>query len=144
MESISRVIWLNERLLGTRAGQFRRFEFEVANLVKIGEKNKLAVKITRMPQEIGDCLAVSDGPLSGADTPNNFVDCYIHSRQVLQGLKSVTNFSYDWGFNVYTLGLWQDVRLEVTGSSAIQWVQVDTLLSDNYRQAAVKGTSRDR
>jgi hypothetical protein len=81
MESISRVIWLNERLLGTRAGQFRRFEFEVANLVKIGEKNKLAVKITRMPQEIGDCLAVSDGPLSGADTPNNFVDCYIHSRR---------------------------------------------------------------
>ena len=131
-------IWLNDRLLGTRAGQFRRFEFDVADLVKIGEKNKLAVKVSRMPPEIGHCLAVSDGPLSGADTPNNFVDCYIHSRQVLQGLKSVTNFSYDWGFNVYTLGLWQDVRLEVTGSSAIQWVQVDTLLSDNYRRAMVK------
>jgi len=28
---------------------------------KTGEKNKLAVKITRMPEEIGHCLAVSDG-----------------------------------------------------------------------------------
>ena len=131
-------IWLNDRLLGTRAGQFRRFEFDVADLVKTGEKNKLAVKITRMPEEIGHCLAVSDGTLSGADTPNNFIDCYIHTRQVLQGLKSVTNFAYDWGFNVYTLGLWQDVWLEATGSSAIQWIQVETLLSDNYRQATIK------
>ncbi len=130
-------IWLNDQLLGTRAGQFRRFEFDVADLIK-PEKNKLAVKITRMPEEIGHCLAVSDGALSGADTPNNFIDCYVHTRQVLQGLKSVTNFAYDWGFNVYTLGLWQDVRLEATGSSAIRWVQVETQLSDNYRQATVK------
>jgi beta-mannosidase len=131
-------IWLNDQLLGTRAGQFRRFEFDVADVVKIGEKNKLAVKITRMPEEIGHCLAVSDGALSGADTPNNFVDCYIHTRQVLQGLKSVTNFAYDWGFNVYTLGIWQDVWLEASGSSAIQWVQIETQLSDDYRQATVK------
>ncbi len=131
-------IWLNDQLLGTRAGQFRRFEFDVADVIKIGEKNKLAVKITRMPEEIGHCLAVSDGALSGADTPNNFIDCYIHTRQVLQGLKSVTNFAYDWGFNVYTLGIWQDVWLEASGSSAIQWVQIETLLSDDYRQATVK------
>ncbi len=131
-------IWLNDHLLGTRAGQFRRFEFDVASVIKNGEKNKLAVKITRMPEEIGHCLAVSDGALSGADTPNNFIDCYIHTRQVLQGLKSVTNFAYDWGFNVYTLGIWQDIWLEATGSSAIQWVQIETLLSDDYHRATIK------
>ena len=130
-------IWLNDQLLGTRAGQFRRFEFDVADVMKNGQKNKLAVKITGMPEEIGHCLAVSDGALSGADTPNNFIDCYIHTRQVLQDLKSVTNFAYDWGFNVYTLGLWQDVRIEASGSSAIRWVQIEAPLSDNYRQATV-------
>jgi hypothetical protein len=51
----------------------------------------------------------------------------------LQDLKSVTNFSYDWGFNVYTLGHWQDVWLEASGSSPIQWVQIETPLSDDYR-----------
>ena len=131
-------IWLNGRLLGTCAGQFRRFEFDVADWIKTGEKNKLAVRIARMPEEIGHCLAVSDGALSGADTPNNFIDCYIHTRQVLQDLKSVTNFSYDWGFNVYTLGIWQDVWLKASGSSAIEWVRVETPLSDNYREATLK------
>ena len=91
-----------------------------------------------MPEEIGHCLVVSDGALSGADTPNNFIDCYIYTRQVLQDLKSVTNFSYDWGFNVYTLGIWQDVWLKASGSSAIEWVQVETPLSDNYREATLK------
>ena len=132
-------VWLNGHYLGMRAGQFRRFQFDVADVARPGEINHLAVRISRMPEQIGRCLAASDGALSGLGTWDWFINCYVHTRQVLRDLKSVSNFSYDWGVNIYTLGIWRDVWLEATGPTRINWMQVETELSDNSQKATVKG-----
>jgi beta-mannosidase len=57
---------------------------------------------------------------------------------MLKELKSPTNFGWDWGVNVWTLGIWKDVRLEATGPARIDWVRVRSELSDNYQKATVK------
>ena len=130
-------VWLNGQRLGGHAGQFRRFEFDVSKVVQPGEVNHLGVKIARMPEALGHCLTASDGAMSGLGTPAYFVDCFVYTRRILKDLKSVSNFGYDWGVNIYTLGIWRDVWLEVTGSARIKWVQVQTELSDNYQKATV-------
>ncbi|MCL5099346.1 MAG: glutamine amidotransferase, partial [Candidatus Omnitrophica bacterium] len=130
-------VWLNGKRLGAQAGMFRRFWFDVADHLKPGEKNQLAVRITRMPDELLPYLVNSDGKMSGQGTPYFFVDGMNKTRQVLKGLKSVTNFGYDWGVNVWTLGIWKDVRLEASGPARIDWVQVQTALSDHYQKAVI-------
>lgn len=138
-------VWLNDQRLGANAGMFRRFSFDVANIIRLGQTNQLAVKISRMPAELVDILADSDGKMSGGGEnypkepgPNFFIKGINEMRQLLQDLKSPTNFGWDWGVNVFTLGIWQDVRLEATGPARIEWVQVLTELNDDHRQATIK------
>lgn len=135
-------VWLNGTRLGTQASMFRRFGFDVAGVINPGQANQLAVKISRMPDELVEILVASDGKMSGVvdgkPGPYFFVDGINKTRQIHQDLKSATNFGWDWGVNIYTLGIWKDVRLEVTGPARIEWVQVQTELSDFYRKAKVK------
>ncbi len=130
-------VWFNGKSLGTRAGQFRRSEFDVSDLAKPGEINRLAVRIDPIPSQLERCWSV-DLPLSGALTPDWFVNCYAYSRQTLRDLKSVTNLSYDWGVNIYTLGIWRDVRIEASGAARIQWLAVQSKLTEDHRHASVK------
>ena len=54
-----------------------------------------------------------------------FVNGINETRQLLKDLKSPTNYGWDWGVNVYTLGIWQDVRLEASGDLlCIEWLGV--------------------
>lgn len=131
-------VWLNGRRLGAHAGQFARFEFDVSQIARPGGKNHLAVKIKRMPEELGRCLRASDGALSGLGTPDWFINCYNYTRQTLKDLKSGSNYSYDWGVNIYTLGIWRDAWLEASGPARIERVQVQTELTDNYQKAIIK------
>ncbi|MCX6923870.1 MAG: discoidin domain-containing protein, partial [Verrucomicrobia bacterium] len=59
------------------------------------------------------------------------------TRQVLQRLKSTTNFGWDWGVDIWTLGIWKDVRLEATGPARINWTQVQAQLDQDQRRATV-------
>ena len=138
-------VWLNGRHLGAHAGMFRRFSFDVAGIIKPGERNSLAVKIERIPAELAHILSASDGAMSGGGEnypkewgPDFFVVGINQTRHLLKDLKSPTNYGWDWGVNVYTLGIWQDVRLEAGGDARIEWLQVKTELSGDQRAAAVK------
>ena len=138
-------VWLNGQHLGSHAGMFRRFEYDVAGIIRPGHSNQLAVKIERIPAELVHILAASDGKMSGGGEnypqewgPDFFVVGINQTRQLLQDLKSPTNYGWDWGVNIYTLGIWQDVRLEATGPARIEWVQVLTELSDDHRSAKVR------
>lgn len=121
-------IWLNGRQVGSNSGMFRKFRVDVTDAIKPGKINKLAVRIARMPEEL---LPDIQGKIYFIDGINN-------TRRVLKDLKSVTNYAYDWGINVWTLGIWKDVRLEATGPASVDWVKVDTILTDKYRKATVK------
>ena len=138
-------VWLNGQHLGAHAGMFRRFGFDVAGIIKPGERNRLAVKIERIPTELAHILAASDGAMSGGGEnypqewgPDFFVVGINQTRQLLKDLKSPTNYGWDWGVNVYTLGIWQDVRIEASGDARIEWLAVRTELSGDCSQAEVK------
>lgn len=138
-------VWLNGQHLGRNAGMFRRFAFDVAEVIKPGAANQLAVRVERIPTELVHILAASDGPLSGGgpDYPREWgPDFFVHginqTRQLLKDLKSPTNFGWDWGVNIYTLGIWQDVRLEASGAARIESVQALTDLDDDHRRARVR------
>ena len=140
-------VWLNGQHLGANAGMFRRFGYDVAGIIKPGETNRLAVRIERIPPELAHILSASDGAMSGGGEnypkewgPDFFVNGINQTRQLLKDLKSPTNYGWDWGVNVYTLGIWQDLRLEASGDARIEWLQVKTELSGDQRGAAVKVT----
>jgi len=137
-------VWLNGKRLGSNAGMFRRFSYDVAGIIKPGERNQLALRIERIPAELVHILAASDGAMSGGGEnypqewgPDFFVNGINQTRQLLKDLKSPTNFGWDWGVNVYTLGIWQDVRLEASGGARIEWLQVLTELQGDYSRARV-------
>lgn len=130
-------IWLNGIKIGKHEGMFQKFGFDVTDIVKFNEKNRLIVKIMKMPEELLPYILGSDGKLSGDGTPYFFVEANNKTRQVLKGLKSPANFSYDWGTNIWTLGIWKDVRLEASGPAKIQWVQVKSKLGDGFQSASV-------
>ena len=126
-------LWLNGRRIGRNAGMFRRFEFDVADGLKFGQKNQLAVRIARIPEPLAPVILGADAP-GGA-----LVGPAVHkTRAFLKELKSPTNAAWDWAVAVYTLGIWKDVRLEASGPARIQWVRVRTDLLDDYRKATVK------
>ncbi len=138
-------IWLNGQHLGHNAGMFRRFAFDVAGVIKLGGVNRLAVRIERMPPELARILAASDGAMSGGGEnypkewgPDFFVIGINETRQLLKDLKSPTNYGWDWGVNIYTLGIWQDVRLEATGLARIEWLGVLTELFNDRVSAKVR------
>ena len=126
-------VWLNGQKLGHNAGMFRRVELDATAAAKPGEVNRLAVRIAKMPDEIAPMLIHSDGPMS-----DGFVEAIIATRKALKELKSPTNFGWDWGINIWTLGIWKNVRLEATGPARIAWTRVRTELSDNFRKATVR------
>jgi beta-mannosidase len=130
-------VWLNGKSLGKRKGQFVRSEFDVSDLLKVGGVNRLAVSLEPVPPSLEHCSEAADGALSGLGTPDWFVNCNIRALRTLHGLKSPANLGYDWGVDIYTLGIWRDVRIEATGPARIQWMSVRSSLSDGYRRAVV-------
>ena len=135
-------VWLNGHELGSHAGMFRPFTLDAGPHVRLGRDNELVVRIDPAPAELLACLAESDGAMSGGGPeypanpgPHFFVNGINRMRQLLGDLKSPTNFGWDWGVNIYTLGIWRGVRLEATGAARIESLRVESKLNDNYRKA---------
>lgn len=131
-------VWLNGKKLGENAGMFRRFSLDVADHLVPGGSNQLDVRILRVPEEMIEWIEKSDGKMSGYPTPFFFVGGMIKSHEILRDLKSPTNFSYDWGVNIWTLGIWKDVRLEVGGPAVIEWLKIETPLENNFTRATIQ------
>lgn len=134
-------VWLNGSKIGGNAGMFRRFEFDITKLVRPGQTNQLAVWIARMPAELVPYIINSDGPgEKDPFGPFGFMTAVNRTREVLKDLKTPGNFSYDWAFNVWTLGVWKDVRLEATGPARIQWTRVESSVTKDFKSAVVNAT----
>jgi beta-mannosidase len=130
-------VYLNGKWLGRNEGMFLRFEMDATAALLPGVLNTLAVKIDRMPEELLEDLKLSDGKQSGVGTEHFFVEVNNRIRRRLKGLKSPANLSYDWGTNIYTLGIWKDVRLEVTGPARIRWLKLDAQPDESGETAMV-------
>ena len=129
-------VYLNGNYVGAHSGMFERFEFDITSYVNFDTSNVLWVKIDKMPDELLPYIINSDGRMSGVGTPYFFVTANNKIRQTLKGLKSPANCSYDWGTNIYTLGIWKNVTIKATGAARIDWVQVKTNFSDENTDKA--------
>jgi beta-mannosidase len=128
-------VWLNGRKLGSNAGMFRRFWFDVADVLKPGQTNQLAVRIVRIPSSLALLVVKADGPRC-----LGMMEGINRTRQLLKELKSPTNFGWDWGVSIWTLGIWKDVYLVASGPARIDWMQAQTTLESNYTKATIKVT----
>ena len=126
-------VFLNGRKIGGNAGMYKRFWFDVSEAVQPGQVNRLAVRIARMPEELRAAVLSADAPGGpNVGTASNAV------RKRLKELKSPTNSAYDWAVAIYTLGIWKDVWLEATGPARLDWLGVDSTLTDNYSNATIR------
>ena len=130
-------VWINGKKAGVHDGMFQQFPLDVTDFVRPDSMNRIGVKIAGMPEELRPWMEGADGAMSGVGTEYFFVKANDKIRQVLKGLKSPANCSYDWGTNIYTLGIWKDVRLRASGPARIEWVQVKTQISTDYESAVV-------
>jgi beta-mannosidase len=131
-------VWLNGQRLGAHAGQSSRFGFDVSHVLRQRQLNRLAVRVGRAPEEIVRDLGASSRAKSAFGTRDWFLFGYVRMRERLKDRRSATSFGWDWAPNLFNLGIWRDVRLEVTGPARIDWVQIQTPLSNDYRKATLK------
>jgi len=131
-------VWLNGIKIGVNLNMFRRFEFDIAGILKIGGTNLLEIRLASIPAVLALYIEKSDGKFIGFDTEWDFVDGVEKTLEELKDLKSPTNFGYDWGVNIWTLGIWKDVRIEASGVTAIEYLKIETPLSDDFRNATVQ------
>jgi len=117
-------VWLNGKFLGSHAGMFRRFSFEVADKIRFDAPNQLLVFIHRIPEGITD-----RGPW------------ITKVWAELKDLKSLTSNAWDWTPNpLWSMGIWKNVSLEATGPARIEWVQATTKLSNKFTKADVSAS----
>jgi len=113
-------VYLNGQLLGHHEGMYDAFEFEVTSLLNSEGPNKLVVICEHAPREVGQIGRTSEVRLWKA------------------------RFAYDWDWctRLVPIGIYESVRLEVTGPAYIKDVQVHTQLTEDLSEAEV-GVSVD-
>lgn len=130
-------VWCNGRKLGANAGMFRRFSFDVSGVVSPGRTNQLALCLGRMPDELMPWMIHSDGP----DIPGQkywFLNGIHRTRALLKDLKTAGNWGWDWSVNLWTLGIWKNVRLEASGPARMEWTRVESVLTPDLGRATVR------
>ncbi len=130
-------IFINDKTTGRTEGQFNRYFFDISDLVREG-KNKLEVKIDPMPNSLFEWLMLSDGKQSGEGTQYHFVKANDVIRTTLKGLKTPATCSYDWGTNIYALGIWKDVRLITSHLAYIRWAGIFPVMSADLQSAEIR------
>jgi beta-mannosidase len=127
-------VWLNGKQLGRNVGMFRQFQFDGTDILRPGQTNRLAVRLAKMPDELARFY-------SRAEENGVYNDVIWQgmnkTRQWFKDLKSPTNSGWDWGINIWTLGIWKDVRLVATGPARIDDIHVQTLLNADRTKATI-------
>jgi beta-mannosidase len=117
-------VWLNGQYLGRHEGQFTPFEFEVTDAARLDGENLLTVRIEPAPQEVLKALAGSSGQtVEDAMTRD------------LAFWKSRTASGWDWGTPLWSMGIWQDVRLIGTRGVELKGITVLPRLHPPYNTA---------
>ncbi|MGB6902104.1 MAG: LamG-like jellyroll fold domain-containing protein [Acidobacteriaceae bacterium] len=113
------VVWLNGQRLGTITGAFIRGVFDVTGILKLGEMNVLAVRVSPPPHPgIPQEQSIKGGP-----GENGGLMC-------LDGPTFVATEGWDWipGIRDRDTGIWQPVTLRATDEVKIGDPQVVTRL----------------
>lgn len=113
-------IWLNGHYLGPIEGAFARGVFEIADILRPGGDNALAIKIAPPPHPgIAHEQSISAGVGENG------------GMQALDGPTFIASEGWDWipGVRDRNSGLWQDVRLERSGAVSLGDPQVITALN---------------
>lgn len=112
-------IWLNGQRLGDIKGAFTRGRFDVSALVRPGQVNALAVRVSPPPHP----GIPHEQSLSAGAGENG-------GMQALDGPTFFATEGWDWipGVRDRNTGLWQDVTLTATGPERLGDVQVVTTL----------------
>ncbi len=123
-------VWLNGTLLGTIKGAFQRGTFDVTSLLKAGEKNVLAVRISPPPHPgIPQEQSVLGGPGENGGSME------------LDGPTFLATEGWDWipAIRDRNSGIWQPVVLKVTRELKLGDAQVITSFHNHdITQAAVE------
>jgi len=112
-------IWLNGRRLGAIRGAFTRGRFDVTGMLKAGETNAIAVRISPPPHPgipHEQSMAAGPGNNGGA--------------MAIDGPTFVASEGWDWipGIRDRNTGIWQEVELVSTGALRVRDPRVITLL----------------
>jgi hypothetical protein len=122
-------VWLNGKLLGTMKGAFRRGSFDVTSVLKPGQTNVLAVRISPPPHPgIPQEQSILGGPGENGGTME------------LDGPTFVATEGWDWipGVRDRNSGIWQPVTLRITHALKLGDAQVVTTFpKHDFSQAAV-------
>jgi beta-mannosidase len=114
--------FLNGESLGAHIGMFTPASFDVADKLRYGEENLLAVVIEATPQE----------------------EPQVGRTSRVRTLKTRMNYWWDFCPRLIHLGIWDDVYLEVTGPVRIANVFLRPQLSPDFTRADVSvGTELD-
>lgn len=106
-------IWVNGKQIADSAevvGMFRRFRFDVSDIVKVGEKNALAVCIYPLDYPGNQFRAPLDGPYGPLGGPGG-------DGEILRNVTQYCTIGWDWIPSVRdrNMGLWQHVYLNASG-----------------------------
>jgi Exo-beta-D-glucosaminidase Ig-fold domain/Concanavalin A-like lectin/glucanases superfamily/Glycosyl hydrolases family 2/Glycosyl hydrolases family 2, TIM barrel domain len=121
-------IWLNGALLGTIKGAFQRGTFDVTSLLKPGQKNVLAVKISPPPHP---GIPQEQSVLGGPGENGGLME--------LDGPTFLATEGWDWipAIRDRNSGIWQPVTLKVTQSLKLGDAQVVTSFPNHDTSQAV-------
>ncbi len=115
-------VWLNGKLLGTMKGAFRRGAFDVTAVLKPGQKNVLAVRISPPPHP---GIPQEQSILGGPGENGGF--------ETLDGPTFVATEGWDWipGVRDRNSGIWQPVTLHITHALKLGDAQVVTAFKNH-------------
>jgi hypothetical protein len=116
-------IWVNGHAVGEMRGAFARGQLDVTGLLHSGQPNAIAVRVSPPPNPgIPHEQSLSAGPGNNG------------GMHALDGPAFVATEGWDWipAVRDRNTGLWQDVRLHLTGDIEIGDLQVITTLPDPH------------
>jgi len=125
----SATVWVNGRAVGEMRGAFTRGQFDVTGLLRPGEPNVVAVRVSPPPDPgIPHEQSLSAGPGNNG------------GMQALDGPTFIATEGWDWipAVRDRNTGLWQDVQLHVSGEVQIGDLQVVTTLPDPHDVATAE------
>lgn len=120
-------VWLNSQYLGQHEGQFTPFEFEVTEMLQFGQDNILTVKIHPVPEKVRRKISEERGEWE-----------VMHAmRPSYPYWKSMTSSGWDWGADLISMGIWQNVSLIATEDLYASNLTVLPQLSPLYDKATL-------
>ena len=117
--------WLNGQRVGELKGMLNPRSFDVTKLLKYGEENSLVVCLTAPPDAKEN--SVKDG-----------LTWWTNSRDQLYSIAQCM-YGWDWGPHCFGIGIWQPVKLKITGPVRLSKPYIQSKLpTDNKSDCKVE------